>query len=48
MVNTQLANILDLNTLINPISKLQGKTLVCFGDSILGNFEAPTDIPSYI
>lgn len=38
----------DLNTLINPISKLQGKTLVCFGDSILGNFEAPTDIPSYI
>nr|WP_286167020.1 SGNH/GDSL hydrolase family protein [Clostridium sp. D33t1_170424_F3] len=31
-----------------PISRLQGKTLVCFGDSITGMFAPPTDYPSVI
>ena len=32
----------------NPVSRLEGKTLVCFGDSITGMFAAPTDYPSVI
>ena len=31
-----------------PISRLSGKTLVCFGDSITGNFSPPADYPSVI
>lgn len=31
-----------------PASRLAGKTLVCFGDSITGMFAAPTDYPSII
>lgn len=31
-----------------PKSKLAGKTLVCFGDSITGNFSPPVDYPSVI
>lgn len=31
-----------------PISRFQGKTMVCFGDSITGNYSSPTDYPSII
>lgn len=31
-----------------PISRLQGRTLVCFGDSITGMFAPPADYPSVI
>lgn len=31
-----------------PISRLAGRTLVCFGDSITGQFSPPTDYPSMI
>lgn len=29
-------------------NKLLGKTLVCFGDSLIGNYNPPTDIPTHI
>lgn len=31
-----------------PVSRLEGKTLVCFGDNITGMFAPPTDYPSVI
>lgn len=33
---------------IDQISPLKAKTLVCFGDSITGNFTSPTDYPTFI
>ncbi|WP_050698172.1 SGNH/GDSL hydrolase family protein [Anaeromassilibacillus senegalensis] len=31
-----------------PVSRLQGRTLACFGDSITGDFQPPVDYPSVI
>lgn len=31
-----------------PVSRLHGKTLACFGDSITGDFQPPVDYPSVI
>ncbi|WP_050698014.1 SGNH/GDSL hydrolase family protein [Anaeromassilibacillus senegalensis] len=31
-----------------PLSRLEGKILACFGDSITGNFQPPVDYPSVI
>jgi lysophospholipase L1-like esterase len=37
-----------VETLEQRSSKFEGKKIVCFGDSIVGNFPAPTDYPSMI
>lgn len=46
---------LDILKIINPLyrdqvkkSKIEGKTVVCFGDSITGNYSYPTDYPTII
>jgi len=43
-----IINYVNLDTSFPLLKKLAGKTMVCFGDSVIGNFSPPTDVPTYI